>query len=131
MRSVTRGKFRHLRPYLHERLRLRTEVPIGPVGDQRAWDGVIDGLTGGETSWHVEAETRLYDLQAQVRRIHLKQADAGVAHVLLIVQDSPRNRAVISASADWLGDQFPLSRQEVLSALRDGRHPGASAILLL
>jgi transcriptional regulator with XRE-family HTH domain len=121
-----------LRPLLGEELRLRLEVPLGIEGDLRAWDGVLSGFTEpGGSRWPVEAETRLYDLQAQLRRIALKASDAGIRHVLVVIRDTKSNRAALRAAADILHDQFPLSRREVLAALRDGRYPGASAILLL
>jgi transcriptional regulator with XRE-family HTH domain len=82
-------------------LRFRTEVPLPIVGDQRAWDGWIDGLEGespSATGLAVEAETRIADFQAQSRRLALKMRDGGVDHVLVVVADTRADRAAIAAA---------------------------------
>ncbi|MEX1172658.1 MAG: helix-turn-helix transcriptional regulator [Chloroflexota bacterium] len=121
---------------LHPRLTLPLEVPLPVVQDQRAWDAVIRGLVTPDGSapaddLPVEAETRLVDLQAQVRRIMLKARDAGVVAVLLVVADTNRNRDVLAASAALLKASFPISGRQAMAALREGRHPGGSAIVVL
>ena len=123
-----------LRARLDQGLEFRTEVPLPGHGDQRAWDGRIERLLDGPdgtTVLHVEAETRLVDLQAQTRRIMLKARDGGVSHVLLVVADTHRNRDAIDAAAPSLMEQFPLRGRAVLHALAAGRHPGGSGLLIL
>lgn len=121
-------------------LRLRLEVPIRSAvpsptpGDQRAWDGLIDRFVPADDPWielPVEAETRLVDLQAQIRRITLKQRDAGVEHVLLLVADTRRNRDAVAAARMILLAQFPVPPRVMLQALGEGRHPGGSGIVFL
>ncbi|MEX2547415.1 MAG: helix-turn-helix transcriptional regulator [Chloroflexota bacterium] len=71
------GHARHLQSLLaHARppLRYRTEVRLPfreGVPEQRAWDALV---SDGEGQTGVELEQRLYDLQAQTRRILLRVA---------------------------------------------------------
>lgn len=54
----------------------RTEVPLQLPGDQRAIDAMV---RLGSARVGFELETRLVDAQALVRRISLKQRDAGIS----------------------------------------------------
>jgi transcriptional regulator with XRE-family HTH domain len=112
----------------------RTEVPLPIVGDQRAWDGWIDGLSGhtGETrGLAVEAETRIADLQAQSRRLVLKMRDGGADDIVLIAADTRANRSAIAAAQNAVTELFPISARRALTALAAGVHPGGSALVLL
>jgi transcriptional regulator with XRE-family HTH domain len=115
-----------LRVRLNQGLTFRTEVPLPIVGDLRAWDGVIGGQ-----GWQVpvEAETVIDDGQALQRKLARKLRDGGFDHLILLVADTPRNRAALEATL--LRDSFPLAGRAVLSALRDGRDPGASGLVIL
>jgi transcriptional regulator with XRE-family HTH domain len=118
------------RECLHPSLSFRTEVPIPIEDDQRAWDGVIDGLADGpSTTLPAEAETRLHDFQAQVRRIQLKMRDGQVDHVLLVVAATRANRRAVREAGSLLRDLFPIPARSTLAALREGRHPGGSALV--
>lgn len=115
-------------------LTFRTEVPLPIIGDQRAWDGWIDGLEGGSSSTKslaVEAETRIADFQAQSRRLVLKMRDGGVDHVLMVVADTPANRSAIAAAQRAVTEMFAISPRRALGALAVGVDPGGSAILFL
>lgn len=115
-------------------LTFRTEVPLPIIGDQRAWDGWIDGLTGGSSSTKglaVEAETRIADFQAQSRRLALKMRDGGVDHVLMVVADTRANRSAIAAAQNAVTELFPITARRVLAALAAAVHPGGSALVLL
>lgn len=123
---------------LHARLPpglpFRVEVPLPEIGDQRAWDAWIGGLRIGadrSASMPVEAETQIRDLQAQWRRLALKMRDGGVEHVLLLIADTPANRAAIAAGAALLHGLFPITPRRAIAALVAGRHPMGSAILFL
>jgi transcriptional regulator with XRE-family HTH domain len=123
-----------LRERLHPALTFRTEVPL-PIGnDLRAWDGVVGGLRGGDELPRViptEAETRIHDVQAQFRRIERKARDAEIEHVIVVILDTPSNRAAIRAAAPILADRFPISARQALAALARGEHPGGSALIFL
>lgn len=117
-----------LRARLHPDLRWRTEVPLPIPGDRRAWDATIAGI-GFVIG--VEAETRVRDAQAVVRRVNLKQRDGELDHVILLVGDTRANRAALRAAALELADAFPVPARDALKALADGRAPGANALVIL
>ena len=119
-----------LRARLLPALRVRTEVPIPIEGDLRAWDAVIDGFEDG-SPLHVEAETRLYDIQGQQRRIALKTRDGGADVVMLVVADTPRNREAVRVAGPAFTEQYPVAARAALAALAAGRHPGGAALVFL
>ncbi len=119
------GRFRAVLP---SGIRHRTEVPLPIPGDRRAWDEVIDGAGW---SMPVEAESRLRDVQALNRRMALKCRDAGVERVLLVVADTRHNRSVLRLHAADLAAAFPVAGRAALAALRVGRQPEGSAIVLV
>jgi hypothetical protein len=119
------GRFRAILP---PSVLFRTEVPLPIAGDPRAWDGLgtfADGLLG------VEAEARLGDVQAMDRRIGLKQRDGGIDRVVLLIADTQANRQALAAHREALRSRFPLDGRAVMRALRAGRRPDASGILVL
>ena len=117
-----------LRAILHRSLRLATEVPMPALGDMRAWDGMIRGLSQAIA---VEAENRPRDLQALDRRIALKQRDANVDRVLLVLRDSRGNRALLRGAGGGLIERYPVPGRRAIELLRAGADPGGSAIVLL
>ncbi len=119
---------KRLRAELPAKVRLLTEIPLRGDRDGRAWDARIDLADG---SVRVEAETRIRDLQALDRRIALKQRDDGIERVVLLVNDTRTNRAAVRAAGRLLDERYPLSGRAVLSALREGKCPEASGIVLL
>lgn len=110
-------------------LRLIREEPLPLSTDQRAWDGMIVG--GGQPCF-MEGETRIGDVQALERRIRLKQRDDPRARiVLLVAARSDHNRRIISAHRETLRDLLPLDGAAILRALRAGRCPPSSGIVLV
>lgn len=122
------GLLARLRACLHSSLAWQTEVPIPIRGDLRAWDAVIRGLDWQQA---VEAETRPRDVQALRRRISLKQRDAGVAAVILLLADTRHNRALVRDYGDTLRPDFPIPGKATLELLRAGLNPGGSSVILL
>ncbi len=111
------------------RLILRREAGLPIQGDQRAWDGRIDG---GGRRCAVEAEVHLKDLQDVSRRIALKlRDDPTVDRVILLVARSAHNRHVLREHREALRGQFPLEGAGILACLRRGEVPAASGILML
>jgi transcriptional regulator with XRE-family HTH domain len=117
-----------LRERLGPGLEWRIEVGLPLPGDLRAWDAVI---SAGNARIAVEAETRLEDLQALLRRIELKRRDDPVDGVVLLVNRTAFNVAVVRASAALLGAAFPASPRAALADLAAGRVPDGSVLLLL
>jgi transcriptional regulator with XRE-family HTH domain len=120
-----------LRARLAPSLAIRAEVAVPIEGDQRAWDAVIDHFEPPGPALHTEVETRLYDAQAQLRRIALKARDAGVDTVLLVVAETPRNRAAVRELGSLIADTYPVAPRTALACLARGEHPGGSALVFI
>jgi transcriptional regulator with XRE-family HTH domain len=108
----------------------RYEVPVSGVGDPRAWDA-LGVHAGTHATFVVEAETRLRDTQALLRRISLKRAAAGDVRLLLAVSDTHNNRAVLAMAREMFAAEFPTPMRDAMRALNDDRRPDADAILVL
>jgi transcriptional regulator with XRE-family HTH domain len=117
-----------LRRRVHASLGWISEVPIGIARDLRAWDAVISGR-----GWAVavEAETRLTDLQAVLRRVALKARDDNRPIVILVVADTRHNRHVLHVARDLVREAFPVSGSAALDALTRGGRPAGSAVVML
>ena len=122
------GLLQRLRDQLLPGTIWRTEVPMPIPGDRRAWDAQCEME---RTIIGVEAEMRLFDLQALERRINLKRRDSRLEIVILLVADTPANRRLLSQHREALRSSFPLDTRAMLNALRAGRAPRASGIVLL
>jgi transcriptional regulator with XRE-family HTH domain len=107
----------------------RFEVPLPIPGDRRAFDAVATHVRTGLTI-HVEAETRLEDVQAVLRRIALKRRDASVLRLVLLVADTRHDRDIVRAASQELAAMFPAGRRRALARLAAGRDPGADVLIL-
>jgi transcriptional regulator with XRE-family HTH domain len=121
---------------LQARIRMRLEVPIGGGGDdeaprdQRAWDAVLTGwLDPDGRPLPVEFDSRVYDFQAQLRRLELKRRDDGAEHVLWVVGATNANRRAVREAGRLVAEAFPLTARTVFRELEIGRHPGGSALV--
>ena len=104
-------------------------MPLPIASDLRAWDARI---TDGLATASIEGEARLDDIQAVSRRVALKQRDdPGAGAVILLVNRTTHNRAVVAQHRDALRAQFPMDGAAILAELRRGRVPRAGGILLL
>jgi hypothetical protein len=106
----------------------QVEVPMPSPYDQRALDVV---LRRGNMRIGVEAEVRLTDVQAVVRRVSLKQRDAGLDCMLLLIRASQWNRRAVAQAKLVMDAAFPLGPRRVLSDLGAGRVPTANGLILL
>jgi transcriptional regulator with XRE-family HTH domain len=106
----------------------RVEVPVGVPGDQRAWDAVAvcNGVRVG-----FEAETRLYDVQAQLRRATAKWQVGGVTRLIVVVSGTHHNHTVLREVRPLLAGDLPLGTRAVMAALSVGRDPGANGLVVL
>jgi hypothetical protein len=107
-----------------------TEVPVSSdPRDRRAVDAVLshDGVHIG-----LEVISRLTDAQAQVRAALLKQAAAGLDHMVLVLADTRHNRRAVATAADpTLRPAFPLDSRATLGSLRRDRLPRANGVVLV
>lgn len=116
-----------LRPHVGPGFRWRTEVLVGGPGDLRAWDVQLDG----PGSIGIDAETRLYDIQATQRRLETKRRDSDVDRVVLLVARTRHNTAALRSHREALASTFPADTRETMAALRDGRLPARNGIVVL
>jgi hypothetical protein len=104
------------------------EVPFPNPGDPRWWDLLLrlpDFRLG------IEAETRIRDMQALVRRMRERARDGGADYLLLVLSDSAHNRELVGELRRALGDEFRWHPRDLLRALREGRQlPGSGLVLL-
>jgi hypothetical protein len=127
--AAHRALIERLRARVAPTVAWRFEVPLGPTGDQRAWDTV---LLIGAAQFAVEAETRPPDVQALQRRVSLKRRDdPAVSGVLLLLADTRHNRNLLRMHGEALRADFPEPASEILSALGEARVPDGSGVLLL
>jgi transcriptional regulator with XRE-family HTH domain len=109
---------------------VRREAPFPTPGDPRWWDALL-GLARRNYVLGVEAETRLRDMQAQVRRIHGRVKDGGADDVLVILSDSASNRALAGDFRAALGADFATPPRAILRALSEGSPlPGSGLVVL-
>ncbi len=96
--------------------------------DLRAWDAVI---TLGGKAVALEAESRVGDVQALLRRLELKRRDGAVDRLLLLLNNTAHHRALLAEHGPTFRAQFPGSARAVMRALRSGLVPSEDAILIL
>jgi transcriptional regulator with XRE-family HTH domain len=124
------ARLRTLLVNVAEPLRYRLEVALPAKDDrpeQRAWDVMLSGLNERTA---IEFEARLYDIQAQLRRIALKRRDDPVDRFLLVIANTRTNRRVVAEHADLLTGLPHLRTDTVLKLLCAGQHPPTGFILL-
>jgi hypothetical protein len=105
-------------------------VPLPIPGDLRAWDAEV---RPPDATWRVrvEGETRISDGQALERRLALKMRDGGEGHTLLLIADTRANRNALRSLRPLLHERLPLDGRAMLAALRSGRDPGGSGVVIL
>jgi len=103
------------------------EVPFPNPGDPRWWDLILripDFRLG------VEAETRIRDMQALIRRMKERARDGGADALLLVLSDSQHNR-LVSDLRGGLGEDFGERQSVVVQALRSGARLARCGIILI
>lgn len=108
--------------------RWAVEVPMPIPGDQRAVDAVLT-LANGRIG--LEFVIRLADCQAQLREAHLKQRDAGLERMLMVVKATHANRRALREAAPAIGESFPGTTRRLLMALAAGELPSTNGVILL
>ena len=116
------------RARLARTIRWRLEAPVPIAGDQRAIDAL---LSAGAERAGVEAEVRIRDVQVVLRRVNLKQRDAALPVMILLVAATNANRLAVRSAEAELRAAFPLRTREVLAEVTEGRIPHANGLVLL
>jgi len=110
-------------------LRVAREVGLPMPADLRAWDATISDLA--ELPF-ADAESRLGDVQALERRLQLKLRDDRRGKILILaVARSRHNEEVLSHEREALRLLLPLDGPAIAKALRSGRLPPASGLIVL
>lgn len=113
----------------HDRWQAHTEVIAGDHG--RSADLVF---LGPDEVLHLEIERQLTDYQAQVRRAaekrqHLAAPERRPVRLVLVIEDTPRNRLVVAPFENLIRRQLPATSREILAAIRAGRPLGRDGVL--
>jgi transcriptional regulator with XRE-family HTH domain len=110
-------------------LTIRREGGLPIAGDLRAWDAM---MSDGRASCYADLETHITDAQAFERRLRLKQRDDPRAKVVLaVLTRSDHHRRLLAEHREAFRDLLPLDSAAVLRALRAGRCPPASGLVLV
>jgi transcriptional regulator with XRE-family HTH domain len=105
------------------------EVVLPIADDPRAWDGAV---VSSEGMAFVDAETRIGDVQTLARRLGTKLRDDPRSDILILaVARSAHNLRVLRDHREALRDLLPLDGAAIARALRAGRLPHASGIIVL
>ena len=94
------------------------------------------GFFGGEEILDVEIERRADDLQHQLRRADRKRELLADRHqrpvrLVMVFEDTPRNRTAIQPHASLIRTTLPAGSREILGAIRTGRPLGRDGMLWL
>jgi transcriptional regulator with XRE-family HTH domain len=103
------------------------EVPIPLPGDQRALDAVL-AVASGRIG--LEFYVRLADCQAQLRAAHLKQRDAGLDRLVIVVKATHANRRALREAEPAIADTFPGTTRPLLATLAAGKLPTTNGVIL-
>ena len=104
------------------------EAPFPNLGDPRSWDVL---LRLGNYRIGIEAETRIRDVQALVRRMRDRARAGGTDATLIVLSNSAHNRQLVDQLRVALGPEFGTSSVAVVAALRAGHPLPASGVVLL
>lgn len=108
------------------------EVPLPTPGDQRSWDKLLRlRSVSYRHTVGVDLESRIYDIQALVRRTRQRESDGGVDEILIALSDSATNRRMADDLRQSLGSAYASASGMLRRALRLGeRLPGSGVILV-
>jgi hypothetical protein len=79
----------------------------------------------------IEAETRLHDVQALLRRVASKRRDGAAGRLVLVVADTRTNREVVRAARPEFVATFPADTRSIWPAVVAGFPPPHDALVLV
>jgi transcriptional regulator with XRE-family HTH domain len=108
------------------------EVRLPGVGDQRSWDKLLRlKSVSYRHAVGADLESRIYDIQALVRRTRRRESDGGVDEILIVLSDSVTNRRMADDLRMSLGSGYASSNSMLRSALRLGEPLPGSGVMLV
>jgi transcriptional regulator with XRE-family HTH domain len=117
---------------LSERWRMTNETLLPGASEKRAWDKLLRLID--ETPRYlvgVDIESRVWDVQAIVRRTRERERDGQVDHLLIVLADTAHNRRVIDTLRETIGAAYGTPPRAIFAALRKGEPlPGSGVILV-
>jgi hypothetical protein len=117
---------------LHDRWRVTDETLLPGAGEQRAWDKLLELVDATPRCMvGVDIESRVWDVQAIVRRTRLRERDGQVDHILIVLADTAHNRLIADELRRSLGDPYVTSPRAIFAALRQCRPLAGSGVLLV
>ena len=117
---------------LSARWRVTDETLLPGAGEQRAWDKLLRLI--GETPRCLvgaDIESRVWDVQAIVRRTRARERDGQVDHILIVLADTAHNRRVIDDLRRSLGEAYFSPPRTILRQLRAGERLLGNGVILV
>jgi transcriptional regulator with XRE-family HTH domain len=114
------------RARLSPSIKVFTEALLPNPGERRSWDlllRIVAQVVG------VEAETKVRDVQATVRKIRGRERDGGADELLIVLADTRSNRAVRDELLLALGERFATKPRLLFDALHRGEPIPGSGVL--
>jgi transcriptional regulator with XRE-family HTH domain len=123
---------RRFNALLSDRWQVTDETLLPGAGEQRAWDKLLR-LVDAAPRYLVRAdiESRVWDVQAIVRRTRARERDGQVDHILIVLADTAHNRRVADELRDALGPDYATGARRLLSAMRLGERLAGSGVVLI
>ena len=117
---------------LHNRWRVTDETLLPGAGEQRAWDKLLR-LVDATPRYlvGVDIESRVWDVQAIVRRTRLRERDGNVDHILIVLADTAHNRRVADELRIGLGADYQAGARSLLAGLRRGERLVGPGVVLV
>jgi hypothetical protein len=123
---------RRFNALLSDQWRVTDETLLPGAGEQRAWDKLLRLIDATPRCLvGVDIESRVWDVQAIVRRTRLRERDGQVDHILIVLADTAHNRRIADELRSSLGAVYATSPRLILAALRQGRPLTGSGVVLV
>jgi hypothetical protein len=123
---------RRFEAMLHDRWRVTDETLLPGAGEQRAWDKLLR-LVDATPRYlvGVDIESRIWDVQAIVRRTRQRERDGQVDHILIVLADTAHNRRVAGELRNGLGADYQAGARSLLAGLRRGERLVGPGVVLV
>ena len=123
---------KRLAAMLSDAWRVTDETLLPGAGEQRAWDKLLR-LVGESPRYlvGVDIETKVWDVQALVRRTRGRERDGHADRILVVLADTAHNRRVVDELRHGLGADYATSPRTILRSLRLGERLVGSGVILV